>query len=514
MAAAGGYAGAMALLPPTGPYTRAQRIIITIPVMMASLLHAVNMSTAYVALPNIQGNLSATPDQIGWIITAFVVATAVGTVLTGWFSQQIGRRAVFLLSIAGFTVTSLLCASAASLEQLVFFRILQGFVSAPLLPVSQSIMLDTYPREKHGFAMSIWSMGMIMGPVIGPTVGAIVTDLYGWRYLFLVNIPLGLAAFFAILPTLPKAPNKPAGLDWVGVTALIVAVSSFQLMLDRGERLDWFDSIEIVIEGFVAALAFYIFIVHSLTAKAPYINLEIFRDRNYVVGCGLIFVFGIAVFSSLFVLPLFLQNIQGYSVISAGWVVSARGVGTMIAMLSGGFLADRFQAKHLILSGLICVGASNWVMTGWSADVELDEILWVTVVNGFGMGVMWVTLTTVTFSTLAPELRVEGASLFSLVRAIGASVGTSIVVMILVRSTQVNYSELRNHIHMGNEALRNLGDQAPWNMESAAGVAALARLVAREAMMLGFLNDFVFLVVVAALGVPLVFLLRRPAKAI
>lgn len=481
---------------------------------MASLLHAINMSTAYVALPNIQGNLSATPDQVGWVITAFVVASAVGTILTGWCANQVGRRAVFLGAIAGFTVTSVLCAMAADLEQLVFYRILQGLVSAPLLPVSQSVMLDTYPREKHGFAMSIWSMGMIMGPVIGPTVGAIMTEFYGWRYLFLINIPLGLAAFFAVWATLPKASNKPGGLDWIGVFSLIVAVSAFQLMLDRGERQGWFTSTEIIIEACVAAMAFYIFVVHSLTAKAPYINLSIFQDRNYVVGCGLIFVFGVAVFSSLFVLPLFLQNIQGYPVISAGWVVSARGVGTMLAMLSGGFLADRFQAKHLILMGLLCVGASNFAMTGWSAVVSLDEIVLITIINGFGMGVMWVTLSTVTFSTLAPDLRVEGAALFALIRAIGASVGTSVIVMILVRSTQINYSELRDHIHLGNEALRGLRDSAPWSLESASGIAALGELVAKQAMMLGFLNDFVFLVVIAALGVPLVFLLRRPSKTV
>jgi len=500
---------AMALLPASGPYTRGQRTLITVPVLMASLLHAINMSTAYVALPNIQGNLSATADQVGWVITAFVVASAVGTVLTGWLSQQVGRRAVFLGSIAGFTVTSLLCAIAVDLQQLVLFRVLQGFVSAPLLPVSQSIMLDTYPREKHGFAMSIWSMGMILGPVIGPTVGAIVTEFYGWRYLFLINIPLGIAAFLAILPTLPKAPNKPTGLDWIGVTTLIIAVSAFQLMLDRGERQDWFESTEIIISAFVAALSFYIFIVHSLTASRPYINLAIFQDRNYVVGVCLIFVFGVAVFSSLFILPLFLQNIQGYSVISAGWVVSARGVGTMIAMLCGGFLADRFQARHLLIAGLLCCAFSNWWMTGWSADVGLDEIIWVTLVNGFGMGVMWVTLSTATFSTLAPELRVEGASLFSLVRAIGASVGTSIVIMILVRSAQVNYSELRDRISFANEALQNFSNGGLWNLDTAGGVAALSKLVSKEALMIGFLNDFVFLVAIAAVGIPLVFLLRR-----
>lgn len=494
----------------TGPFSTTERIIITIPVLMASLLHAVNMSTAYVALPNIQGNLSARPDQVGWVITAFVVATAVGTVLTGWLSGRFGRRKVFLGSIVGFTVTSALCGIAGTLEELVFYRMLQGFVSAPLLPISQAIMLDTYPRRLHGFAMSIWSLGMILGPIVGPTLGALLTEYYGWRYLFSINIPLGVAAFIAIVVTLPEAEFRKQALDWIGVTSLVVGVSFLQLMLDRGERLDWFDSAEIVIEAAVAALAFYIFVVHSLTHPRPYLNLAIFKDRNFVVGLSLIFMFGIAVFSSLFILPLFLQNVQDYPVLSAGWIVSVRGVGTMIAMMMGGTLADRFQAKYLILLGLICVGVSNVVMTQWTSEVQIDEIVWVTVVNGYGMGMMWVTLTTVTFSTLAQSFRVEGAALFALIRSIGASMGTSVIVAILVRSSQVNYIEMRNHINTFAETLKGFGVPPAWNLESASGIAALQNLVLAQAEMVAYLNAFVFLVAVAFVAMPLVFLLRTP----
>ena len=477
---------------------------------MASLLHAVNMRTAYVALPNIQGNLSARPDQVGWIITAFVVATAVGTVLTGWLSGRFGRRKVFLGSIIGFTITSALCAVAGSLEELVFYRILQGFFSAPLLPVSQAIMLDTYPRRLHGFAMSIWSLGMILGPIVGPTLGALLTEYYGWRYLFWMNIPLGVAAFVAILITLPEAQTRRQGLDWIGVTSLVIGVSFLQLMLDRGERLDWFQSTEIIIEATVATLALYIFVVLSLTHPRPYINLTIFRDRNFVVGLSLIFMFGIAVFSSLFILPLFLQNVQDYPVLSAGWIVSVRGIGTMIAMMMGGVLADRFPAKYLILLGLVSVGLSNIVMTQWTSEVQIDEIVWVTVVNGYGMGMMWVSLTTVTFSTLAPSFRVEGAALFALIRSIGASMGTSIIVAILVRSSQVNYIEMRNHINAFAEALGVIGTLSSWNYDSAAGMATLQNLVLAQAEMVAYLNAFVFLVAVAFIAMPLVFLLRRP----
>ena len=479
---------------------------------MASLLHAINMTTAYVALPNIQGNLSARPDQIGWIITAFVVATAVGTVLTGWLSGRFGRRRVFLGSIVGFTVTSALCGIAGGFESLVFYRVLQGFVSAPLLPISQAIMLDTYPRRLHGFAMSIWSLGMIMGPILGPTIGALLTEYYGWRYLFSINIPMGVAAFVAILFTLPEAETRKQALDWIGVTSLIVGVSCLQLVLDRGERLDWFDSPEIIIEAVIAVLAMYIFVVHSLTHPRPYINLEIFKDRNFVVGLSLIFMFGIVVFSSLFLLPLFLQNVQDYPVLSAGWIVSVRGIGTMFAMLMGGTLADRFPAKYLILSGLICVGVSNYAMTQWTSEVQFDEIVWITIVNGYGMGLMWVTLTTVTFSTLAPNFRVEGASLFALIRSIGASMGTSVIVAILVRSSQVNYIEMRNHINTFTESLNVLGMPPSWNLDSAAGVAALQKLVLAQAEMVAFLNAFVFLVAVAFVAMPLIFLFKSPPK--
>jgi DHA2 family multidrug resistance protein len=495
--------------PATGPFTSTERIIITVPVLVASLLHSINMSSAYVALPQIQGNLSATPDQVGWIVTSFVVATAVGTILIGWFNQKVGRRAVFLASIAGFTITSLMCASAETLTQLVIFRTLQGFASAPLLPVAQSIMLDTYPRERHGFAMSIWSMGMILGPVVAPTLGAYLTDEYGWRYLFFMNIPLGLLAFAGIWAVLPKADTVASKNDWLGIMTLIIGVSCLQLVLDRGERLGWFSSPEIVIEAALGTLCMYLFIAHCLTAKNPYINLTMFRDRNFVIGLLLIFVFGIAVFASLFILPLFLQNVQDYPVMTAGWIVSARGIGTMVAMLSGGYLADRFSGKYLILTGLMAVAFSNFWMTSWTAHVSMTEVVWITMINGFGMGVMWVSLATVTFSTLDPKFRVEGASLFALVRSIGASMGTSAIVATLTRSAQTNYVELRDHVNPFSEAFQMSGNLA-WNLDTATGLAALRGLVIGEARMIAFLNDFNLLFLIVVLPMPLVFLLRRP----
>lgn len=492
--------------PANGPFTPGERVLITVPVLAASLLHAVNMSTAYVALPNIQGNLSASPDQIGWVITAFVVAGAVGTILTGWLAEMYGRRAVFMGAIIGFTLTALMCASATTLDELVIYRAIQGLVSAPLMPISQAIMLDTYPRKRHGFAMGIWSMGMILGPVLGPSIGAWLTELYGWRYLFLINVPLGLIALAGIYPILPESRGERRGLDWIGVTALIISVSCLQLVLDRGQRLGWLESGEIVLELAVCLLAFYIFVTHSLTARNPYISLNIFRDRNFVVGQALIFFFGICAFSTMLVLPLFLQSVQAYPVLEAGWVLSTRGMGTMVAMMLGGFLADRFSMRYLVLFGLFCIGLSNFMMTGWTPEVSPNAVIAATVISGFGMGMMWVTLTTVAFSTLAPQLRVEGAAIFSLIRSIGASVGTSVLVTFIVRSSQVNYIEMRNHVTSYSEALRNsavVGD-----IGSTAGLLELYQMVNSQAEMVGFLNSFVFLVIVTVAAMPLVFLLR------
>ena len=494
--------------PATGPFTRAETATITIPVLAASLLHSINMSTAYVALPSMQGNLSATPDRIGWVVTAFIVASALGTTLSGWLAVKFGRRTVFLWSIGAFTVTSALCASADTLGELVLFRALQGFGSAPLLPVSQAIMLDTYPRSRHGFAMSIWSMGMILGPVAGPTAGALLTDLYGWRWVFFVNVPLGCVAFLGIWLTAPETEKRGVRLDWLGLLTLGVGVACLQLMLDRGERLDWFASPEIVIEAGLAALCFYLFIAHSLTARAPYIDLAIFRDRNFTVGLALIFVFGVTVFASMFLLPLFLQNVQGYPVLEAGWVMSARGVGTGATMFLAGVLANRVGGRYLVLAGLAAVALSHVWMAGWNHRVGALEIVWATVLNGAGMGLMWVSLTTVTFSTLAQRYRTEAAALFALIRAIGASMGTSVVVAVLTRNAQANYMALKDFVSAHSEALQ----LSPWDLASQAAMAGLRREVQLQAETIAYINDFALLAATAAFAAPLVFLLRRPAR--
>ena len=497
----------------TGPFTQNERLLITIPVLIASILHSLAMTTAYIALPNMKGNLSATPDQAGWIITSFLVSNAIGVAATGWFSVRFGRKFIFVVSIGGFTISSLLCASATTLEELVLYRVLQGILSAPILPLSQAIMLDTYPRERHSFAMTIWSIAMILGPVLGPSVGAYLTEIYSWRAIFYINIPFGVLGFIGCWLTVPETERRAQHLDWLGFLSLAVAVGAFQLMLDRGQRLDWFESTEIIIEATLAALALYTFIVHSATTRRPYINFAVFRDANFVVGVFLIFLFGLNIFSALLLMPLFLQDVQGYPVIAAGIIISSRGVGTAFGMIAAGRLTDRIGYRYTIVLSLIMVAVPSAFMVTWTDQVPAFDVLVVNILTGVGIGMLWVSLSTVTFSTLPAELRTEAASLFALLRVIGASIGVSVFVNFLARSTQVNYGVLIENINTFNEALAQFHDGRFWSMESLNGIARLSRLVSHEAQMIAFLNDFKLLVLTSVIGIPLALLFRRKAES-
>ena len=493
----------------SGPFSRGERILITVPVLIASILHSLAMTTAYIALPNMKGNLSATPDQAGWIITSFLVSNAIGVAATGWFSVRFGRKLIFLIAIGGFTISSLLCAMATTLEQLVLFRVLQGILSAPILPISQAIMLDTYPREKHSFAMTTWSMAMILGPVFGPSLGAILTEEFSWRAIFYINIPFGVLGLIGCILTVPETKRQEQHLDWLGFFSLSAAVGALQLMLDRGERNDWFQSTEIIVTGVIAALSLYIFIVHSATTRRPFLNFAVFRDHNFTIGVVLIFLFGLNVFSALLLMPLFLQDIQGYPVITAGIVISVRGIGTAFGMIAAGRLADRIEYRYIIISALLMVAIPSAYMANWTDDVSAYSVIMVNLISGFGIGLLWVCLTTATFATLPAALRTEGAAIFALLRVIGASMGVSLFVSVLARSTQVNYGILTEHVHDFNEAFQSLQPGHFWSMETIDGIARVSNIIAHQAQTIAFLNDFKLLVVTSIAGIPLALLLRK-----
>jgi DHA2 family multidrug resistance protein len=491
--------------------TAPQRGMITVSIMLATVMQALDVTIANVALPHMQGTLSATQDQIAWVLTSYIVAAAIMTPPTGFLAARFGRKRLFVVTVTGFTIASMLCGAATSLTELVVFRLLQGAFGAGLVPLSQAVLLDTYPREQHGSAMAIWGVGVMVGPILGPTLGGYLTELYNWRYVFYINLPFGILALLGLLAFVPET-EKDAGrpFDWFGFTLLSLAIGALQLMLDRGETLDWFGSREILLEAVLAGLCFYMFVVHMMTAPRPFLEPRLFQDRNLVTGLCFIFIIGIILLATLALLPPFLQNLMGYPVITTGYVLAPRGVGTMIAMLVVGSLIRRFDVRLLILCGLLLTAFSLFEMAAFTADVSTSAIVRTGLVQGLGLGFIFVPLSTITFATLEPRFRTEATAMFSLMRNLGSSIGISIVVTLLAQNTQVNHASLAAHVTPYNPALQIPSVTAFWDITDAAGLGALNGEVTRQAATIAYLNDFTLMMYVTLFALPLLLLLRVP----
>jgi MFS transporter, DHA2 family, multidrug resistance protein len=353
------------------------RAMITATVMLATLMQALDTTIANVALPYMQGSLSATSDQINWVLTSYIVAAAIITPATGWLEARFGRKPLFLTAVIGFIVTSMLCGAAVSLAQIVVFRLLQGIFGAPLVPLSQSVLLDAYPREQQGQAMAVFGLGVMLGPILGPTLGGGLTDSYSWRWVFYVNVPFGVLCALGILLFLGRRADRPlAGrLDWLGFATLSLGIGALQLFLDRGERLDWFASREIQLEAALCVLGFYLFTVHTLSARDPFIDPALFRDRNFVIGIILIFIVGVVLLATLALLTPYLETLMNYPVLTAGLVLAPRGCGTMLAMVMAGQLLRYVDPRLLIAVGLGITGFALYLMTGFTPDVSQGTLI-------------------------------------------------------------------------------------------------------------------------------------------
>jgi DHA2 family multidrug resistance protein len=486
------------------------RAAITVCVMLATIMQALDTTIANVALPYMQGSLSATQDQINWVLTSYIVAAAIMTPPTGWLAARFGRKSYFLACVAGFTVASVLCGIAASLEQMVLFRLLQGVFGAALVPLSQSVLLDIYPREKHGSAMAIWGVGVMVGPILGPTLGGWLTEYYNWRFVFYINLPVGILTFLGLSRFFAAtAPQRDGGFDWFGFAMLSVAIGALQMMLDRGENLDWFSSGEVVTEAVISGLAFYMFLVHMFTAKKPFIEPGMFVDRNFAIGLLLIFIVGVILLGSLALLTPYLQNLMDYPVLTAGLVLAPRGVGTMAAMMLVGRLITRVDARFMIALGICLLALSLYEMAGYTPDVSQVNLVVVGIIQGLGLGFVFVPLSTVTFATLAPHYRVQGTSLFSLMRNIGSSIGISLMIFFLSHNGQIMHAELGAHITPFNDLLRQPGIASAWNLATAAGRAALDAEINRQGSIIAYANDFRLMMYLVLVTLPLVALLRR-----
>jgi DHA2 family multidrug resistance protein len=488
------------------------RAAITVCVILATLMQALDTTIANVALPYMQGSVSASQDQIAWVLTSYIVAAAIMTPPTGYLAGRFGLKRLFLFSVAGFTVASMLCGMAQSLVELVLFRVLQGMFGAALVPLSQTVLLNINPKDRQGSAMALWGVAVMAGPVLGPVLGGWLTEAYTWRYVFYINLPIGVLAFLGMSTFLSEtARDATAKLDWFGFGTLSLAIAALQVMLDRGEQLDWFSSREVAVEAVVGASALYLFLVHTFTAREPFVRPSLFRDRNFAAGTLFIAIVGLTYYASLALQPPFLQNLMNYPIVSAGMVMGPRGVGTMGAMLVVGRLTGRLDTRLLLGTGLGLTAWSFYAMTSWTPDISQTTIIVVGVIQGIGLGFIFVPLSVVTLSTLSSTARAEGAGLYSLSRNIGSSVGISVVNSLLTRNTQVNHADIAQHVTAVNRMFEGPMIARSWNPLTAAGRAALDAVVTQQAQIIAYIDDYKLLMIATLAVLPLLIVFKKPS---
>jgi MFS transporter, DHA2 family, multidrug resistance protein len=489
---------------------RPNATMITATVMLTSILQTLDNTIANVVLPRMQGELSATQDQMTWVLTSYIVAAAIMTPLTGWLAGRIGRKQLFIASVVGFTATSALCGMAQSLSAIVVFRFLQGISGAALMPMSQAVLFDTHPPERHGRAMAAWGQAALLGPMLGPVIGGWLTDHFSWRWIFYINLPLGLIALAGLLIYLPRSETRRSSFDFMGFTLLALTVGMLQLVLDRGSTKDWFASNEIRIEAGAGALALYLFVVHVATCREPFIRATLFRDRNFTFGNVFIFTFGIVIFGSLALVPAMLQNLMNYPVFTAGLITAPRGVGILIGMMSVSRLMPYVDSRLLIGAGLGVAAVSLWQMTGFDLQMDGGPTLWSGVVQGFGIGFSYVPTATAAFTTLAPAQRNEGTALFNLSRNIGSSVGIAVCQALLVHNHQVMHSDLAARVVPYHLEARD--PELAATLASPAGRLAFDRRLNAQADMVSYLDDYQFMFYLNLLLIPMLLLMQRPGS--
>lgn len=482
-------------------------------VILATMLYSIDWTIAAVALPHMRGAFSATQDQISWVITSYIVASAVMLPTASFMSARFGRRQLFITAVAGFIAASAACGLADSLAAEVVARIIQGMFGAFLVPMSQAIVLDTYPPEKHTRMMGFWGMGSVFGPVLGPTLGGYLTEFADWRWIFFINVPLGLIALAGVIAFLPESKREPGRrLDWFGFLSLSLGIGALQMMLDRGERQDWFESTEILLEGALAVLGLYLFAVHSLTTRNPFLDTRLLAVRGFVFGIGFVFIYGMITVPTMVLMPPFMQDLRGMPVDLVGMLQSPRGVGLVISMFAGGMLTSIVGPRLLIGFGFTCLAIAGFEMSTWTLEVGPWPIAWTGLLQGIGAGVIWVPLQTVVFPELRQEQRTEAASILNLMRSLGSSIGISLTLTLLTRTAAETRASLAEHVTPFNNALRHSDVARHWDIGSVAGLSQLQREVELQASMAGYAADFRLLAAGAVLALPLLLFLR-PAGA-
>jgi DHA2 family multidrug resistance protein len=486
------------------------RIMITASVMMATTVIITDMTIATIALPHMQGGLSANQDQVSWVMTIYFMMQGVSMSTVGWVAGRFGRKRVFMCTLVGFVICAMLSGQAESISEIMFYRALQGMFSAPVVPISQALMLDSYPRERHSQALAIWGTGVMFAPVMAPVIGGWLTDEYSWRFVFYVSSPFAILAILGVLAFVRETPrNLERRFDWFGFVSLAMALVSLQFMLDRGQSEGWFSSDFIVCAGVLIVLGIYLFVVHSLTTDNTFISPAIFADRNLVIGLIFMFMLGILVLSMNVIMPLFLQNLRGYPILTAALVLMPRGLGTVVGLTVAGRLTSRIDPRAVIIFGFASVAGSAWILSIVTIDADITYFIAAAFLNGVGLGAIWVPLTTVSFWTLPDHLRTEASTLTSLCRNYGSGIGVSVVISVASYSRSTAHAYLAEHTSPYSDTMKAPVLPPEWDIYGAAGLRLLENEVSRQALSIGFLNDFNLLLFGALAAIPMVFLLAR-----
>lgn len=501
---------AAAAAAPAGPgaLRPGRRLLITICVMMATIMQVLDITIANVSLPYMQASLSATLDQVSWVLTSYVVAAAVMTAPVGWLAARLGIKKLFLVCVAGFTAASMLCGIAQSIEEIVLYRVVQGMFGAALVPLSQSVMLDIFPPERRGWAMSLWGLGVMIGPIMGPILGGWLTEYYSWRWIFFINLPFGIATLLGLMAFMDEGEgNASLAFDWLGFATLSIGIGALQLMLDRGEHLGWFQSSEIVVAAAVSAAGFYLFLAHTFTTPKPFISIGIFRDRNFVIGLAFMFVCGVLLVASMALMAPFLQGVMGFPIIDVGLLLGTRGIGMAIGMLVAGRIITRTDPRLLLGVGLACCTASLYYTIDFSPRTSVHTIVWTSILQGIGLGAMFVPLNTFALQSLPAALRTQGTAMWTLIRNLGSSIGVSIVIANLTSKTTEMHARLAENVTPFNQALASPA-AAMLDPSTETGRALLEQILSQQAAIIAYDDNFKLMMVMTVLAFPLIALVR------
>ena len=488
----------------------AQRIMVLITVMLGNTIYAASVLISSALLPQLQGAMSATQDEVSWVMTFNIVATAVATPATGWLAARFSQRTIVIWSAAIFSVSTFMCGASRTLEELIFWRIIQGAAGAPLVPLGQSFLLDSFPRRQHAVVISIFGMANMIGPSLGPLFAGQIAESLGWQWGFWMIVPVAIAAVIGNILFLPHGRADPAArLDWLGFVSLSAGIAAAQLVFSRGQRLDWFDSTEIIVATLVAGIAIYVFCVHSLTSARPFVRLSLLTDRNYSVGLLLITIFGMLNFSIIVLLPPLLQQHAGYPESAIGEIVGARGIGSAIGFFSAMPMARLDPRISMFVGASLQMITGLWLMS-LDLNVDLMTLILCSALQGLSIGVIWVPMTSIAFSTLRAELRAEALSVYHLLRNFGSSLFISIAVAEIVRTQTSNYARMVEYISPYNRVLQLPSSMGAWSVDTASGLAKLSGEIARQSIQIGYTNAWLLYTLAAASLVPLSLLSKAP----